>query len=77
MKVNRKQKSLYFERYYKLYEETDISVRELKCKLYNDLHAQKRLGITLNTVDNFWTALMDGVYEPGKLNIIPQKYVLY
>lgn len=70
-------KVLYFRNYFKLYEETDISVRELRDKLYSDIESRERLGITLEMVDNFWTALMDGVYEPYAINIKPQNYVLY
>lgn len=70
-------KVLYFRNYFKLYEETDITVGELKKQLYSDREYQERLGITLEMVDNFWTALMDGAYEPERLNIKPQNYALY
>jgi len=70
-------KVLYFRDYFKLYEETDISVRELRDKLYSDIESQDRLGITLEMVDNFWTALMDCVYDPYAINIKPQNYALY
>lgn len=70
-------KVLYFRNYFKFYEETDISVRELRDKLYSDIESQERLGITLEMVDNFWTALMDGVYDPYASNIKPQNYALY
>ena len=70
-------KRLYFEKYYKLYEETEITVKELKCKLYSDTKKQKKLGITQNMVDGFWTALMDGVYDIERTIILPQSYTLY
>ena len=62
--ATRWQKKLYFNNYFRLYEETDITVRELKDKLYGDRLVQSLLGITENNVDMFWEALMEGYYSP-------------
>jgi hypothetical protein len=62
--ATRWQKKLYFNNYFRLYEETDITVRELKDKLYGDRLVQSLLGITENNVDMFWEALMEGYYIP-------------
>ena len=62
--ATRWQKKLYFNDYFRLYEETNITVRELKDKLYGDRLVQSLLGITENHVDSFWEALMEGYYSP-------------
>jgi len=62
--ATRWQKKLYFNNYFRLYEETDITVRELKNKLYGDKDTQKKLGINEDKVDMFWEAFMEGYYSP-------------
>jgi hypothetical protein len=74
---NRIQKKLYFNNYFKLYEDTDITVKELKDKLYADKTLQESLGITDEMVDGFWEALMDGAYDPKEKVIRSYSYVLY
>ncbi len=71
------EKALYFKNFYRLYEETDMTIKQVRTELYNDADRQKRLGISLTMVDNFWEALMDGAYEPQRINIKIQSYELF
>ncbi len=68
---------LYFKNAFKLYEETDMTTKQVKERIYNDKDFQNMIGITESMVDNFWEALMDGVYDPERDDLKPQKYVRF
>ena len=67
---------LYFNNYFRLYEETEITIGQLRKKLYEDTAFQKRLGITENIVDTFWEAFIDGAFDPKGKNIRTEMSVM-
>lgn len=74
--TEQRKKLNYFKEMYELYQDSEMTLREFKKHLYEDLKIQKELAIGDTMIDNFWESLMDGVYNPDSKNVKPQAYKL-